>query len=147
MKISTKGQYGTRALLDLALHYGEGPLLIKDIAKRQGISQHYLEHIFIRLSAAGLVNSTRGAKGGFALAKPPAQIKISEVIQLMEGSLAPVQCVDDPKLCSRAASCVTRDIWADMKTAMSKVLESSTLQDLVERHSEKEQAQAIMYHI
>ena len=147
MKISTKGQYGTRALLDLALHYGEGPLLIKDIAKRQGISQHYLEHIFIRLSAAGLVNGTRGAKGGFALAKPPAQIKISEVIQLMEGSLAPVQCVDDPKLCSRAASCVTRDIWADMKTAMSKVLESSTLQDLVERHSEKEQAQAIMYHI
>ncbi|MFC2047580.1 RrF2 family transcriptional regulator [Chloroflexota bacterium] len=120
---------------------------MKDIAKRQGISQHYLEHLFIRLSAAGLVNSTRGAKGGFALAKPPIQIKISNVVQLLEGSLAPVQCVDNPKMCSRAASCVTRDVWADMKTAMNKVLESSTLQDLVERHSEKERARAIMYHI
>ena len=147
MKMSTKGQYGTRALLDLALHYGEGPVLIKNIAKRQGISQHYLEHLFIRLSVAGLVNSTRGAKGGFVLAKPPAQIKISKVIQLMEGSLAPVQCVDDPKVCSRVASCVTRDVWVDMKKAISEVLESSTLQDLVERHTEKEQAKVVMYHI
>ena len=147
MRMSTKGQYGTRALLDLALHYGEGPVMIKDIARRQGISQHYLEHLFMRLSAAGLVNSTRGAKGGFTLAKPPAQIKVSNVVQLLEGSLAPVQCVDNPKVCSRAASCVTRDVWADMKTAMDKVLESSTLQDLVERHSEKEQAKVVMYHI
>lgn len=147
MKMSTKGQYGTRALVDLAQHYGRGPVLVKDIARRQGISQHYLEHLFIRMIAAGLLKSTRGAKGGFSLAKPPEQIKVSEVIELMEGSLAPVSCVDDPKACSRAASCVMHDVWSEVKDAMSQVLESTTLQNLVERQRRKEQGQAAMYHI
>ena len=147
MRMSTKGQYGTRALVDLAQRYGKGPILVKDIAKRQGISQHYLEHLFIRLIAAGMLKSTRGAKGGFALARPPEQIKVSEVIELMEGSLAPVSCVDDPKACTRTSSCVMREVWSEMKAAMSGVLESTTLQSLVERQRSKDQNMAATYDI
>jgi len=147
MKLSTKGRYAARAMLDLALHYGEGPILLKNIAKRQQISERYLEHLIVSLKVAGLVNSIRGARGGFTLAKPPSQIRLSEIIQTVEGSIAPVECVDDPKVCSLADLCVTRDIWAEMKKAMSGVLESTTLQDLVQRQREKEQPKAVMYHI
>jgi len=135
MKMSTKGRYGTRAMLDLALHYGQGQVLVKDVAKREGVSQHYLEHLFIQLIAAGFVNSTRGAKG------------VNEIIEVLEGSSALVQCVDDPKSCARSGICVTRDLWADIKMAMSGVLEATTFQDLVERQRKKEQAKAIMYYI
>jgi Rrf2 family protein len=103
--------------------------------------------LFVQLAAAGLVHSTRGAKGGFTLAKPPAQIRVSEIIQTLEGSIAPVECVDDPKICSRADICVTRDIWAEMKKAMGDVLESTTLADLVERQREKGESAATMYYI
>jgi len=147
MKLSTKGRYGSRAMLDLALHYGQGPILLKDIARRQEISERYLEHVIIPLRAAGLVISARGARGGFALAKPPSQIKLSEIIQVVEGSIAPVDCVDDPKLCSRSDFCVTRDVWAEMERAMSSVLESTTLQDLAQRQREKGQPEVAMYHI
>ena len=97
--------------------------------------------------AAGFVNSTRGAKGGLTLAKPPAQIRINEIIEVLEGSSALVQCVDDPGVCARSRTCVTRDVWADIKTAMTGVLEAITLQDLVERQRKKEQAGILMYHI
>ena len=147
MKLSTKGRYGARVMLDLALHFGEGPILLKDIAKRQQISERYLEQLILSLKAAGLVESTRGARGGFTLAKPPSQIRLSEIIQTMEGSIAPVTCVDDPKACSRADVCVTRDIWSEMGKAMSGVLESTTLEDLVQRQREKEKPETIMYHI
>ena len=147
MKLSTKGQYGARAMVDLALHYGEGPILLKDIAKRQQISGRYLEHVIVSLKVAGLVKSMRGARGGFSLAKPPFQIRLSEIIQIMEGSIAMVECVDDPKVCSRADLCVTRDIWTEMKKAMNGVLESTTLQDLIERQREKRKPEAVMYYI
>lgn len=147
MKLSTKGRYGTRAMLDLAFHYGDGPILLKDVARRQDVSERYLEHVVTPLKVAGLLTSVRGAGGGFTLAKPPSQIKLSEIIQAVEGSIAPVDCVDDPKLCPRADFCVTRDIWTELKEAMNGVLESTTLQDLVERQREKSEPQAIMYHI
>lgn len=147
MKLSTKGRYGTRAMLDLALHYGEGPILLKDIARRQQISERYLEQIIIPLKTAGLVTSARGAHGGFALAKPPPEIRLSELIKVVEGSIAPVDCVDDPKVCLRADLCVTRDIWTEMKKAMSGILESTTLQDLVQRQMEKDKTGAVMYYI
>jgi Rrf2 family protein len=136
-----------RGMLDLALHYGEGPILLKDVAKREHISEGYLEQIILPLKAAGLVNSTRGARGGFILAKPPSQIKLIEVMQVSEGSVAPVECVSDPEVCSHASVCVTRDIWSEMKRAMDGILESTTLQDLVERQKEKEQPKARMYYI
>lgn len=145
MKLSTKGRYGMRALLDLALHQGEGSVLLKDIASRQEVSLPYLEHLISPLIAAGLVKSTRGARGGVLLLKPPSEIKLSEVVQLLEGSLAPVDCVNDAKLCHRSASCVTRDIWSEMKRAMNQVLDSTTLQDLVERQRQKGQTEGMYY--
>ncbi|TET42938.1 MAG: Rrf2 family transcriptional regulator [Dehalococcoidia bacterium] len=147
MKLSTKGRYGVRALLDLALHQDEGLVPLKDIARRQEVSLPYLEHLITPLVAAGLVKSTRGARGGVSLIKPPSEIKLSEAVQLLEGSIAPVDCVNDPKLCHRSAYCVTRDIWSEMKNAMSQVLDSTTIQDLVERQRQKGQAEVEMYHI
>jgi len=147
MKLSTRGQYGTRALLELALHQGEAPVLLKDIAQRQQISLPYLEHLITPLIAGGIVRSTRGAKGGVSLAKPPQKIRLSEVIQLLEGSTAPVECVNNPETCSRSESCATRDIWGELKKAMDGVLESTTLQDLVERQKRKEHPTEVMYHI
>jgi len=147
MKLSTRGRYGTRALLDLALHQGEEPILLKDIAQRQQISLQYLEHLIAPLIAGGIVWSTRGARGGVSLAKPPEQIRLSEVVQLLEGSIAPAQCVNNPEICVRSELCVTRDIWSELKKAMNGVLESTTLQDLVERQKRKERPEEIMYHI
>jgi len=147
MKLSTKGRYGVRALLDLALHQDEGLIPLKDIARRQEFSLQYLEHLIAPLIAAGLVKSTRGARGGVSLIKPPSKVKLGEVVQILEGSIAPVDCVNNPALCHRASFCVTRDIWIEMKRAMSRVLDSTTLQDLVERQKQKGQTETGMYYI
>ncbi len=147
MKLSTRGQYGTRALLDLALHQGEGLVPLKDIAQREQISLQYLEHLITPLVAGGIVWSTRGAKGGVRLAKPPEEIRLSEVVQLLEGSIAPVECVNNPGICNRSGLCVTRDVWSELKKAMNGVLESTTLQDLVERLKRKGQPEEMMYYI
>jgi Rrf2 family cysteine metabolism transcriptional repressor len=147
MRLSTRGRYGTRALLDLALHQDEKPVLLKDIAEREQISVRYLEHLITPLIAGGIVRTTRGAKGGVSLVKPPAEIRLSEVIQLLEGSVAPVECVNSPGICSRSKLCVTRDIWEQLKQAMDEILESTTLQDLVERQRRKEQPEEAMYYI
>jgi Rrf2 family cysteine metabolism transcriptional repressor len=140
MRLSTRGRYGLRTLLDLAIHQDEGLILLRDIARRQEFSLPYLEHLITPLIGARLVGSTRGARGGVSLLKPPAEIRLSEVVRLLEGSIAPVGCVNDPALCRRSASCVTRDIWVEMNEAMSRVLNSMTLQDLVERQRNKSQA-------
>ena len=137
MRLSTKGRYGLRALLDLALHQDEGSVSLKDIARRQEFSLPYLQHLISPLIAAGVVKSTRGAGGGVALLKPPSEIKLSEVVQPLEGCITPVDCVSNPALCHRSAFCATRDIWGEMEDAMSQVLDSTTLQDLVERHQRK----------
>ena len=147
MKLSTKGRYGTRALLELALHEGDMPVLLRDIADRQQISLSYLEHLISPLIAGGIVRSTKGPKGGISLTRKPSEIRLSEVIQLLEGSVAPVDCVDNPDICDRSSSCVTRDIWSELKNAMSGVLESTTLQDLVERQKDKEGSEEEMYYI
>jgi Rrf2 family protein len=138
MKLSTRTRYGTRALLDLARHQGEKPVQLKEIAQRQGISLHYLEHIITPLVGAGIVRSIRGARGGIQMSKRPEQIKLSEVVALLEGAIAPVDCVTAPESCKRSDSCVTRDIWSEMKNAIDKTLDSVTLQDLVERERDKE---------
>jgi Rrf2 family protein len=140
MKLSTKGRYATRAMLDLALRFGEGPILIKDISSRQDISDRYLEQILTPLKAGGLIRVVRGARGGFALAKPPSQIKLLEIIQMVEGSTAPVDCVDDHHICARSGDCVTRDVWMELKQAIDGVLESMSLQDLVDRHNSSQRS-------
>jgi Rrf2 family cysteine metabolism transcriptional repressor len=147
MKLSTRGRYGTRVLLDLAIHRDNGLVLLKDVAQRQDISLRYLEHIITPLVMAGLVRSTRGAKGGVYLAKPPDKIKLTEIIQILEGSSAPVECVDSPDLCNRSKMCVTRDIWIEVKRAIDKILENTTLEDLVEKQRIKEFPEPIMYYL
>ncbi len=147
MKLSTRAKYGTRALLDLAMHWDNEPVPLKDIARRQNIPLHYLEHLITPLVAAGIVASTRGAKGGLQLARPPQEVKLNEVIQLLEGSITPVECIDNPAYCPRYDLCVTRDIWDEMKKAIDGVLEATTLQDLVERQKKKALSTETMYHI
>ena len=147
MKLSTRGRYGTRALLDLALHYKNSPVPLKDIASRQEISLHYLEHLITPLISAGIIRSTRGSRGGVQLARPPREIKLSEVVQLLEGPTISVECISNPERCSHYNLCATRDVWVEMKEAMDVVLESKTLQDLVNRQKEKEQPKEEMYYI
>lgn len=138
MKLSTRTRYGTRALLDLALHGGEKPVQLKDIAGRQNISLHYLEHIIAPLVGSGIVKSIRGVRGGLRLTRQPKDVKLSEVIQLLEGAIAPVDCIGNPESCDRADICVTRDVWCEIKKAIDTALESVTLQDLVEKQRRKE---------
>jgi len=147
MKLSTRGRYGTRVLLDLALHEGEGPVPLKDIAQRQQISLLYLEHLVAPLIAVGMIRSMRGTRGGIWLARSPQEIKLNEVVGLLEGSIAPVDCVNDPKACPRSDSCVTRDIWVELKEAMDGVLESKTLHDLVEMQKKKGRMGMVTYDI
>jgi Rrf2 family cysteine metabolism transcriptional repressor len=147
MKLSTRARYGTRLLVDLALHYDEQPVLLKDIAQRQEISLSYLQHLITPLVTGGIVFTTRGARGGVSLSQPPGEIKLSQVIRLLEGPIAPVECVNNPDMCTRSSSCVTRDIWCDMKRAIDSVLDFTTLQDLAERQKRKEQAERVAYFI
>lgn len=137
MRISTKGRYGTCAMVDLALHYGQGPVLVKDIARRQKVSGRYLENLLILLKLGGMVRSTRGTGGGYTLAKPPSQIKLSEIIRATEGSMAPVECVDNPEAYPQVALCAVYDVWVEVKAAISDILESTTLQALVEQQRRK----------
>ena len=118
----------------------------KDIAEREQISSAYLEQVIRPLLAAGLVRSSRGAKGGFQLAKAPERVRLSEVVQILDGSLMPVDCVKSPDTCSRSASCVARDVWSEVGAAIAGVLESITLQDLVERQRVKQQPREASYH-
>jgi len=138
LKLSTRTRYGTRALLDLARHQRDKPVQLKEIARRQNISLHYLEHIITPLVGAGIVRSTRGARGGLQISKKPDQIKLSEVVTLLEGAITPVDCVMDPESCNRSDFCVTRDVWGEMKDAIDKTLDSITLQDLIKREKAKE---------
>jgi Rrf2 family cysteine metabolism transcriptional repressor len=139
MKLSTKVRYATRAMLDLALHFNEGAIQIKDICERQDVSEQYLKNLLASLRAANLIRSVRGPRGGFMLARPPSQIVVMEIIQATEGTIALVDCIDAPEICSRSDLCVTRDIWTEMGDAMNAVVESMSLQDLVERQTRKKE--------
>ncbi|HAV10501.1 MAG TPA: AsnC family transcriptional regulator [Dehalococcoidia bacterium] len=147
MKLSTRVRYGLRALLELALHYGEGSMLIKQVAANQGISIHYLEQLFMPLKAAGLIKSQRGAKGGVMLSRPPSQIMLSEAVTALGGLTALVECIDNGSICKRSGHCAMRDIWAEMNRSMFKIIEAKTLQDVVETQRKKTPSQPVMYNI
>jgi Rrf2 family cysteine metabolism transcriptional repressor len=147
VKLSTRARYGTRALLDLAQHRGSEPVQLKDIASRQNISLHYLEHIIAPLVGAGIIGSLRGAHGGLQLIRQPQDLKLSEVVQLLEGAVAPAECVSHPEKCSRADLCVTREVWIEMKKAMEETLDSITLQDLMEREKKKEPSKKAAHYV
>lgn len=133
MKLSSRTRYGMRAILELALEYGNAPLQIKTIAEREDISNKYLEQLVAMLKAAGLVRSLRGPRGGYMLAKPPAEIQLKDVFLTLEGPMTPAECLDHPEYCPRCTDCATRQIWQELQDAIFGVLESVTLADLVER--------------
>lgn len=137
MKLSTRTRYGTKAMLDLAIHYAQGPILLKLIAMREGISESYLENLMTGLKTAGLVRTVRGPQGGHFLARPPSQIKLSEIVIALEGPIALVDCIDDARLCYRSPSCVTRDVWQDLNKAITAVLERITLEEMAQKQRER----------
>ncbi len=137
MKISTKGRYGTRAMVDIGENYGKGPVSLRKLAERQCISMKYMEQIIPLLKASGLIRSTRGALGGYVLAKEPGEISLRDILQALEGSWSLVDCLDDDTLCNRADKCATYEIWHDIHTAIHKILDSTTLADIIDRHREK----------
>ncbi len=137
MRMSTRGRYGARVMLELALRYKDGAVSTKDIAESQDISAKYLVQIITSLKAAGLVVSIRGSGGGYVLARRPSQITLGEVIRALEGSIAPVHCVDNPKVCPRTDFCVMHDVWVQMKNAIDKIVDSLDLGKMVKRHNKK----------
>lgn len=147
MKLSTKGRYGTRAMLDVALHADWGLVHLKDVAERQEVSKKYLEHLVARLEADGLLRTVRGAGGGVALARPPSEVTILDILCTLEGSLAPVECVERPQVCPRSTNCGARDLWAELGGIMTGFLGSVTLEDLCERQRGREEPAALTYHI
>lgn len=130
MRLSTKMRYGTRALVELAVHYGQGELTLAEIAGAQGLPEKYLESLLGALHAAGFVRTQRGPKGGYALARSPERITLREVFDILEGSGPYVPCTQHDESCPRRAFCVTRGVWASMYRASMQVLESTTLASL-----------------
>lgn len=133
MKISTKGRYGLRAVIDLAVHSNGQPVLLKDIASRQKISRRYLERLFAVLKSVGIIRSIRGAQGGYLLAKEPDAINVCQIIEALEGPLVPVDCVFDTSICKQTENCVTRDVWCNISTQIKKYFEEITLTELIEK--------------
>ena len=139
MKISTKGRYALRLMLDVALNSHGSAVPLRDVAQRQDISDKYLEQIVTQLSRAGLVRSLRGAGGGYLLTRDPAEYTVGEILRTLEGNLAPVSCVDQDDVCrcGRADQCVTVEVWREIQAAVSSVVDHITLADLVERQLRK----------
>ena len=138
MKISTKGRYALRMLLDLAERQNEGYIALKDIAARQNISKKYLEQIVPILNKSYILNTNRGYQGGYKLAKAPSKYTVGEIPRLTEGSLSPVSCLDhDPIECERSADCITLPIWQGLKKAICDYLDGITLQDILDMQREK----------
>jgi Rrf2 family protein len=138
LKLSTRTRYGLRAILELALHYDKGPLQIKIIAGRQNISRKYLEQLIATLKTAGLVESIRGPKGGYLLAKTPASITLYDLFTVLEGAGSAVECLENNDCCPRYPDCVAREAWAKLQEAIADVLRSITLQQLVEKTREND---------
>ena len=137
MRISTKGRYALRLMLDLAVHDTGENIALKTIAKRQDISGKYLEQIIGVLTKAGFVKSVRGSSGGYRLARSPKEYTIGDILRLTEGSLAPVDCVEDGTDCGRADQCVTVMLWQKLNDAINSVVDNITLADLVEWQMQK----------
>lgn len=127
MHMSTRGRYGVRLMVALALNYGGGITLLKEISRREGISEKYLGQIIIPLKNAGLVTSHRGARGGYALARPPEAVTVKDVVEAIEGKIAAVLCVNDPVACARATSCVATRVWKKLSEDIERSLSSFTL--------------------
>lgn len=133
MRVSTRGRYGTRLMVDLAQHFADGPIPLAQIAKRQDLSAKYLEQLIILLKGSGLIRSARGRRGGYMLARKPEDISVGEIVETLEGKLAVVDCVTEPELCYRSPECPTREIWVGMTDVLKNQLFSLTLQDILRK--------------
>lgn len=147
MKFSTKVRYGVRAMVDLAVRNSGTPVLVKDIASRQEISGRYLEHLMLVLKKAGFIRSIRGSKGGYVLARDPSDVTMRDIVEALEGSLSPVECIEDGRVCSRSGTCAARDMWTRVKTGMVRALESVTLKDLADAQKNKAGRTGMVYEI
>lgn len=141
MKISTKGRYALRLMLDLALYGGDTAVRVRDIAARQNISDKYLEQIISRLHKAGYVKSLRGPQGGYRLTKEPSEYTVGMILRLTEGSLKPVACLEDGNCCKRQENCATVKLWLKLDDAISSVVDGITLADLMKWQEEGESSQ------
>jgi Rrf2 family protein len=135
MRLSTKGEYASRAMLELSLHHEEKPLHIRDISKAQDIPERFLEQILLQLKRAGYLRSRKGPNGGYYLSKPPGEINVAEVIRVMDGPLAPIDCVSVTahEVCPHESSCGLKGLWKEVRDAVAKIMETATFEELAER--------------
>ena len=138
VKVSTKGRYGLRLLIDLALHQDQGPVILHDIAGRQGISEKYLWQVITPLKSAGIVTSVRGAHGGYTLARDPASITLLEMVSALEGPVSLVDCTEAPESCGRSTRCVANEVWSLLGRSLRERMAGITLRDLIEKQRELE---------
>jgi Rrf2 family transcriptional regulator, cysteine metabolism repressor len=138
IKLSTKGRYGVRAMVDLAAHHDQGPVFVRTIAVRQEISAKYLHALLASLKGAKLVRSVRGSSGGYTLARAPQEITLSEIIEALEGPFAISDCVQDGSVCERASRCAVRDVWQELSELLESAMAAITLGDLLQRQLAKE---------
>ena len=138
MKLTTKSRYGLRLMFELAQNYGRGPMTLKEISKRENISEKYLSLLVIPLRAKGLIHSHRGALGGYRLAKPPERITAKDVVELFEDCLALLECSRKPASCRRSKRCPSRDIWKTLGQQIAKTLHSVTLKDMVQKSAARD---------
>jgi Rrf2 family cysteine metabolism transcriptional repressor len=136
MRLSTKGEYASRAMLELSLHYEDRPLHIREISRAQNIPSRFLEQILLQLKRAGYLKSRKGHGGGYSLAKAPAEVTVAEVIRVMDGPLAPIDCVSvmAHEACPMERVCGLRWLWKEVRDAIAGILERTTFADLVNRH-------------
>lgn len=141
MKLSTKGRYGVKAMVDLAIHYSEEPSSIKSISERQNISEYYLEQLFSSLRKSNLIKSIRGAQGGYILNREPKDITIADIMGVLEGPVEISDCIDEnsENSCSRVDCCATRLLWSKIKASIDQVMKFTTLQDMVDDYNQMTQ--------
>lgn len=138
MKISTKGRYALRMLIDLIQHQNEGYIALKDVANRQQISKKYLEQIVPTLSKGGIIMSSRGFQGGYRLIVHPQDCTVGQILRLTEGAMTPIPCLDcEPAGCENKASCSTLNMWLGLEKAINDYIDNITLQDIVDNNTEK----------
>jgi Rrf2 family cysteine metabolism transcriptional repressor len=147
MKLSTRSRYGLRFMCDLALHYGEGVMLLKDIAAHTGISEKYLSNLAIPLKGAGLINSIRGSHGGYELAREPDKVTVKEIYELLEGDSIILDCIGNKNLCKQNPLCSTREMWSLLQKNIFDFMETITLKNLVDNYEQKKKELVFIYTI
>lgn len=147
MKISTKGRYGLRLMLDLVVSSAQGKVTLQKIAQRQGISEKYLWQIANRLKAAGLITAIPGAKGGYRLTKTPAAITLADILEALEGELSLAPCLTPSSVCSRSDFCVSKEVWKEITEKIMEAMKSMTLSDMIKKQSRMMRHAPLMYAI